>query len=285
MEMRILTILFFLMLIMTSCSKEIKIEEGQLENQLVVEGYIENGKYPKIYLTKSTKYFTKIDSSNFMQILANFAKVSVSDGNETEILTLMKGKKTFPLFYFEGSEIKGEIGKEYQIKIEIEGKTYESTTTITKPIDILSLTYFSKPNNPNYNFLNLKFKDPIEEKNYYKIYTKRIGKDLDFKPCYLSTFNDFGFNGKTYDFEILSSYSPVVDSDEDRYFVKGDSVIVKLCTMEKKNHESWKNIEAQIAISANPFGLSNNNPNSLISNNALGTWCGMGTSYAIIKVK
>jgi hypothetical protein len=55
--------------------------------------------------------------------------------------------------------------------------------------------------------------------------------------------------------------------------------------MEKKNHEYWKNIEAQIAISANPFGLSNNNPNSLISNNALGTWCGMGTSYAIIKVK
>ncbi len=282
--MRILSMLY-IFIFFVSCSKEIKIEEGQIENQLVVEGYIENGKYPKVFLTKSTKYFTKIDSTNFMQLLANFAKVSISNGEDTEVLTLMRDKKIFPLFYFEGSEIKGEIGKEYKIKIELEGKNYESTTTISKPIDILSLTYFSKIDNASNNFLNLKFKDPVEELNYYKVYTKRIGKDLDFKPCYLSTFNDFGFNGKTYDFEILSNYSPVVDSDKDRYFVKGDSVIVKLCSIDKKNYEYWKNIEAQIAISANPFGLSNNNPNSLISNNALGTWCGMGTSYGIIKVK
>lgn len=285
MEMRILILFSFFILIFNSCSKEIKIDQDQVENQLVVEGYIENGKYPKVYLTKSTKYFTKIDSTNFMQILANFAKVSVSNGEETETLTLMKDKKKFPLFYFEGSEIKGEIGKKYDIKIELEGKTYESSTFITKPVTIISLTHFNKDNNENNNFLNLKFKDPLEDQNYYKVYTKRIGKDADFKPCYLSTFNDFGFNGKIYDFEILSNYSPVVDSDEDRYFAKGDSVIVKLCTMEKKNHEYWKNIEAQIAISANPFGLSNNNPNSLISNNALGTWCGMGTSYGFIKVK
>jgi len=285
MEMRILILLFYISILSSSCSKEIEIKEDQTGNQLVVEGYIENNQYAKVYLTKSTNYFSKIDTTNFTKLLANYAKITVYCEDQVEILTLVKDKKKFPLFYYEGSEIKGEIGKEYRIKVELEGKTYESTTTITKPVAIQSLTYFSKANNINNNFLNLSFKDPGEEQNYYKIYTKRIGKDLDFKPCYLSTFNDFGFNGKVFDFEILSSYSPVVDSDNDRFFLKGDSVIVKLCTMEKKVNEYWKNIEAQIAISANPFGLSNNNPNSLISNNALGVWCGMGTSYGIIKVK
>ncbi len=79
----ILILLFF-----TNCTKELKIDEVHSDQQLVVEGYIEPNKYPLVYLTKSSAYFNKIDSSNILEYIASYAKVSVSVEGKTEVLTL-----------------------------------------------------------------------------------------------------------------------------------------------------------------------------------------------------
>lgn len=276
---------FFTILILISCTKEVKIDETKSTQQLVVEGYIEPDKFPIVYLTKTSDYFDKIDSANILQYIASYAKVSVSVEGKTEVLTLKRYKDRFPIFYYEGTEIVGEIGKTYKLKIELSGKVYESTTTLTSKVDLNSLSYFEATDNPEQKFLKINFTDPIDTKNYYRIYTKRIGKDSDFIPCYLSTFADYGNEGKEVNFEIIRSYSPVINTDNGRYFVTGDSVIVKFCTMEKKQYDYWKAIETQIAISSNPFGLSSSTPISLITNNSLGVWGGLSSSYYIVKIK
>ena len=256
----------------------------QPEQQLVIEGYIEPQKYPIVYLTKTSDYLNKIDSSNILQYIASFAKVSVSVDGKTEILTLKRYDNQFPIFYYEGNEIKGEIGKRYTLKVELSGKVYESTTTLTEPVSLDNLYYFEATNNPEQKFLKVRFKDPKNFNNYYRIYTKRVGKDIDFVPSYLSTFSDYGSDGKDINFEIIRSYSPVVNTDNGRYFVTNDSVIVKFCTIEKKQYDYWKAIETQIAISSNPFGLSSSTPISLITNNALGVWSGLSSKYYHIKI-
>jgi hypothetical protein len=273
------------MLFFSNCTKEIKIDEVKSEQQLVVEGYIEPQKNPIVYLTKTSDYFNKIDSSNILQYIASFAKVSVSVDGKTEVLTLKRYDDKFPIYYYEGTEITGEIGKTYTLKVELSGKVYESTTTLTETVPLKSLSYVEATDNPEQKFLKISFQDQANTKNYYRIYTKRIGKDADFIPCYLSTFSDYGTDGKEINFEIIRSYSPVINTDNGRYFVTGDSVVVKFCTMEKKQYDYWKAIETQIAISSNPFGLSSSTPISLVTNNALGVWGGLSSKYYHIKIK
>jgi hypothetical protein len=283
--MRSLLVIWILILfVLGACTKEVEMDYPATEKQLVVEGYIEPGRYPVVYLTKSSPYFEKIDSSNVMKLIASVAKVSISNGEQTEVLTLRYAKDIFPPYYFEGTEIRGELGKSYTITIELEGRTYTSTTTLTDQVSLQKISFVKTTKNDEQNFLSLKFLDPKGVKNCYRVYTKRIGKDPDFVPCYLSTFNDYGFDGQEFNFEVIRSYSPVIQTDNGRYFVKGDSIMVKFCTIDERQHNYWKSVETQIAISANPFGLSSSDPLSLINGGALGVWAGLSSKYYSIKI-
>lgn len=272
--------LFFL----SACVKEVKMEYPVVNKQLVVEGYIEPGKYPVVYLTKSSPYFEKIDSSNVRNLIASVAKVTVSNGEKSEVLTLRYAKNIFPPYFYEGTEIRGEVGKTYTVTIELGGKTYTSTTTLVEPVPLQKISFVKTTNNEKQNFLSLNFLDPKGEKNCYRVYTKRIGKDPDYVPCYLSTFNDYGFDGQEFNFEVIRSYSSIIQTDNGRYFIKGDSVLVKFCTIDERQHNYWKSVETQIAISANPFGLSSSDPLSLINGGALGVWAGLSSKYYSIKI-
>lgn len=274
-------ILFFSLI---SCSKEIKVDLPKENSQLVVEGYIELNKYPIVYLTKTKNYTDKIDSSNVFDYIASVAKVTISNGDTSEILTLRLDTEQFPFYYFEGTEIKGEVGKTYTITIELSGEQYESTTTILPSTPLSSYEFIPVEDAENQNFINIKFQDPPEVKNYYRVYIKRINKDNSFKPCYLSTFNDNGFNGKQFSYQIIRNYSASFNDNDQRYFVKGDSIMVKFCVIDEKTHEYWKNIEGLIAISANPFGLATNTPASSFTNGALGIWCGLSSKYYLIVI-
>ena len=279
-----LVIVTFLLFVLSACTKEVKMDYPSAEKQLVVEGYIESGRYPVVYLTKSSPYFEKIDSSNVVKLIASVAKVSISDGKETEVLTLRYAKNIFPPYYYEGPDIRGEIGKTYTITVELEGKTYTSNTTLLEPVSLQKISFVKTTNNKLQNFLSLNFLDPKGVKNCYRVYTKRIGKDPNYVPCYLSTFNDYGFDGQEFNFEVIRSYSSVVQTDNGRYFVKGDSVMVKFCTIDEQQHNYWKSVETQIAISANPFGLSSSDPLTLINGGALGVWAGLSSKYYSIKI-
>ena len=275
----------FIVMLFLSCTKEIQIEYPKTEKQLVVEGYIEQGKYPIVFLTKSSPYFEKIDSANIAELIASFAKVTVSCDGIEDVLTLRYNANYFPSYYYEGTSFTGEIGKSYTLKIELSGKTYTSTTKIVEPVSIDSYSIIKLKNNNVQKFIDVHFTDPSLQPNFYRVYVKRIGKDSTFYPSYLSTFSDFGFDGKPFTYEVVPSYSPIISSDKDSYFIDGDSVILKFCSMEEKQYNYWKKIEGQIALASNPFGISSSDPPSTITGGALGIWAGLSSKYYTIKIK
>ncbi len=278
-------LLSLLLTCLNSCSKEIKIDYPNTEKQLVVEGYIEPGKYPIVFLTKSSPYFERIDSSNISELIASVAKVSVSCDGIEEVLTLRYNANYFPPYYYEGTSLMGEVGKTYSLKVELSGKKYTATTKIVDPVFIDELSFLETTENKTQKFINIKFKDPAKTSNFYKVYVKRIGKDSTFYPSYLSTFNDFGFDGNSFTYEVIRSFSPIIHSDNGRYFINGDSVQLKFCSIEEKQYNYWKRIEGLIAMSSNPFGLSSSEPASTIEGGALGIWAGMSSSYYNFKIK
>jgi len=272
-------------LLLLSCTKDVQLDLPTEDQRLVIEGYVELNKFPIVYLTKTKKYTDKINKENITEYIASVAKVTVSNGIESEVLTLKLNQEIFPYYYFECTSIKGEIGKEYTITVELNGEKFTSTTKLVEPVEISSYNFVALENNADRNFIDLTFLDPVEDANFYRVYIQRIGKDKVFTPCYLSTFNDLGFNGKEFSYQVIRNYSSSFQSDDERYFLKGDSVLIKFCTTDKVAFQYWKSLEGLIAVSANPFGLSSNAPLSSFNGDALGVWCGLSSKYYKIKIQ
>ncbi len=152
-----------------SCQKELEFEKPEASQDLIIDGWIEQDRYARIFLTKSAAYFDQIDSAKMVDLVVRFAKVTISDGQNTEILTLKRDTAYFPPYYYQSTEIKGEIGKKYQLTVELSGKTYSSSTTITDPVNIENVSFAPAEGSLDKGFLKIQDKT-IFNYTYYNTF-------------------------------------------------------------------------------------------------------------------
>lgn len=268
-----------------SCEQDISVELPSYTPKLVVEGWIEQGRYPTVILTESAAYFDPVDSAAMRRSVITTAKVSVSDGEMVEILTLKKKDAFFPSYVYEGNEIKGEIGKHYSLKIESRGKIYTAETSIPVRPFLDSLWFENLSANDTLGQVWARFSDPPDESNQYRIFTQRMGKDKGFIPVYLSAVSDEVFNGETVDFALLRGAESLSQITDDLYFNTGDTVMVKFCTLDAAHFLYWKSLERELYASKNPLAASGNKVLSNIQGDAIGVWGGYGASYFRVIAK
>ncbi|WPP52064.1 DUF4249 domain-containing protein [Catalinimonas niigatensis] len=283
----ILTGLIFILMIafLTSCEQDISVELPPYTPKLVVEGWIEQGRYPTVILTESAAYFDPVDSAAMRRSVITTAKVSVSDGEMEEILTLKKKDAFFPSYVYEGNEIKGEVGKKYSLKIESRGRMYTAETSIPVRASLDSLWFENLSGNDTLGQVWARFSDPADESNQYRIFTQRMGKDKGFIPVYLSALSDEVFNGETVDFALLRGAESLSQITDDLYFNTGDTVMVKFCTLDAAHFQYWKSLERELYASKNPLAASGNRVLSNIQGDAIGVWGGYGASYFRVVAK
>ena len=258
----------------TSCEDSINLEVEGYESKLVVDGWIEHNQYPIVVLSKSASYFATIDSAALRGLVATRAKVTISDGEKEEILTLKKNNLYYPPYIYQGTEIKGEAGKSYHLTIEAEGKKYESTTTIPLGVKLDSLWFSGHLTKDSLGLIQGKFTDNGGTEDYYRVFTQRKGKDNKFVPIYLSAIGDQFFNGESFTFSLLRGAESLSDAQDDIYFRTGDTVRVKLCTIDRAHFDFWRTLERELYVTGNPISSSGNEIISNISGGALGVWGG-----------
>lgn len=262
--------ILILFVFLTSC----KTEENELKDykpQFVVEGWIEEGEYPYVILTHNLPFFTKLDSAQLSEVVIRWAKVTVSDGTETEILTSRKDSRYFIPYLYRGSKIKGEIGKTYTLTIEYAGHTLSSTTYIPNPVPIDSIWFTDKGERKKQ--LNIIFSDPKNEKNYYRIYT-RTEQDKIFYPTLLSVQDDKYFNGKSLTLNINRGPKNNLTIKHEPYFMTGDTVYIKLTTIPKESYDFWSSFNDEVINSSNPLIGSVGEINHNIQGQGIGIWSG-----------
>ncbi|MCK9612046.1 MAG: DUF4249 domain-containing protein [Bacteroidales bacterium] len=290
--MKTIKYIFFsmsLLLLLTSCEKEITLDLPVVEPKIVIEGYIENGMAPSVIITKSAPYFDPIDINTLLNSYVSNAIVTVSDGNKTEQLSL-DTVSTYPFYMYvrksvyRTKHIIGEVGKRYDLRVEVDGNVYTSSTTISPLVAFDSLWYILGPENDTIGDLFALGTDKGNEYNYYRVFTKIIGKDFTFVPIFGSVWDDKFFNGETFTVQLYHGFaSNIMNPDEDwtMGYKKGDTVIVKLSTMDYDSYKFWSAAESEILYGANPFTNTTSVPTN-IQGGAIGCWTGMGSSYATI---
>ncbi len=281
--MKNLMLLFFVLLI--SCNKEDITKQVTVNSKIVVEGSIEFGGYAEVLLSRSVPIGAAVDSTTILNYVIRSAKVTVSDGEKQEVLKLKRDNNKIPPYVYFGSEIIGETGKAYSLKIEYLNRLITAITTIPNSVPILSADYIKdNPTDKNGNIF-IKFNDPINEKNFYQIQTFLINKDQVFTPALYGNLNDANFIDSEISLQILrgKAFSFQDQSDYKTNFKDGDLVYVKLRTMNKVGFDFWNSWQNEIINGQSPIFP---NAASLKSNikGGIGIWEGYGQNTILVNI-
>ena len=248
--------------------------------RLVVEGWIEEGGVANVLLSQNNPLISTVDSTSIEQMVIRWAKVTVSDGERTEVLRGRIDGDYFPPFIYHGTELMGEAGKTYTLTVEYSGHVWTAQTTIPESVPLTLLKTQAVEGNDTLYSIRATFSDPAVEKNYYKFFT-RINRKGRFLPSLMGNFDDNLFDGKEMSVTVNQGIEMKQIKKFNAYFHVKDTVFVKFCTMSEFDFDFWTAYENEQINSQNPLFPANQNLPSNISSGR-GCWCGYGKNTYVI---
>lgn len=267
---------------MISCSKDDFSEQKILESKIVVEGWIEEGDYAQVLLSSSIPVTGVIDSTNVLNHVIRSAKITISDGENSEVLKVKNDKNRVPPFVYFGNTLKGEVGKMYSLKIEYLNRVVEAVTTIPNSVTLKNAEYIKKNATDTTGYIFVKFDDPVDEKNYYQIATRINKEEPIFVPAFYGNLDDKNFETSSVSVQINRGVLLFPKTKFTPYFTDGDVIYVKLRTQNKEALDFWNSWQNEIVNSRNPIYPSNTSLKSNIKG-GIGIWAGYGQSTIIVK--
>ena len=278
-------------ILLPSCEKNITVDIPVAESGIVVEGYIENGKNPYVILSNTLPFFGSVNTLNLLQYTIKGAIVTVYNGSSVDTL-----KDLFNIGVYFTTSMIGESGKSYFLRVLVNGKTLTASTFIPHPVPLDSVWFKVNGNRDSLGYAWAHLTDPDTLGNSYRFFAQRINryrygddvgkmKDSTFIAPQGSVFEDKFINGKNFDFAFDRGSFPNSQKDDDlndekHFFKRGDTIVIKFCTIDHAHFEFWRTAETQVANNGNPFG----SPAPVLSNinGGLGIWGGYNASFDTI---
>ena len=304
-------------LLFSSCQKVITVEIPAAQQKIVVDGRIEAGICPYVILTHNMPYFGNTDLTSIEKLFLHNATIKVSDGIKTVTLTEYCSKDipdsllpivaaftgvdstflrnfNYCIYTTFDPSMLGVTGRTYNLTVDVEGKTLTSSTQILTAIPLDSLwSKYAKVNaqGDSLGFIWAHLSDPASDKNAYRWLAMRRGKDFSFVPPPGAAFDDKYINGKSFDFAYnrgkVQNSSAIDDQNEESgYFKRGDTVIVKFCTIDRASFDFFRQMDELTYNQGNPFAAPSSVPTNIRpSADALGLWCGYGVATHTVICK
>ena len=263
------------------CDPQMQLPES--DPQIVVEGWIEEGGSPVVMVTTTVPVTaTLTDISELEKYVVNWAKVTVSDGDEKIVLTGMKNNDYFPPYIYTNSFMKGKAGKTYTLTVEYSGRTVTASTTIPPHRNLEFIKVKKASDREGMFYLTGGLKDNPVTKDYYKVFTKVRNKDKTYVSSFLGLTDDDILDEGINEIPINNG-TGTIDGKMDTYFTSEDFVYVRFCTLDKKAWEYWNDFEEVQSLTSNPLFPVSTDIRSNIKG-GLGYWAGYGTSYYKVSI-
>lgn len=249
------------------------------EKRLVVEGWIDSGEFPVVKLTRTMPLGVdhKVDIDKLSDYMERWAKVTISDGERSEVMVGRYDKNYFPPFVYTSYEMRGEVGKTYTITVETDnGERATAQTTIPEPMLLRDVC--SKPADGGDGYLIYGYTD---ERKKCKLFVKNYWEDKEFQSMSMGLYDSdmYTDEGKVTVKNSLTAWT----EEYTPYFKKGDTVIVKVAALDDKSYDFWRSYEDMSMLSRLPMIPMTSNLKSNVQG-ALGYWCGYGVSTYMVVV-
>lgn len=293
---RFLILIILLIVSFISCDKNDIINSS--DEQIVVDGWIEDEGMPIVLLTKSSTidhgihYIDEI--TNYFVINANVRIVSEGD---TIQLPLSIDDRYFPPYIYTTDKLIGHSGQKYELLIDTPDNHHLSAvTSIPAKVEVDSFQILNSEISDTLFSIKGFFKDIPNEKNYYKYFVKVTNENITdtieyyaslfFSNIYLSP----GVGGVINDVVSDTNISFIInrgfinsDSNYITDFRHGDIVNVKFAQVNNETYRFWYDMQTSIIFGNSFFINSSKNISSNI-NGGLGAWCGYGANYYTINI-
>ncbi len=264
--------LLFVLALCTTC------DEGYYsapEEELIVEGWIEDGGFPVVIVTKSLPI---CNIGIPLKELANdhlirYAKVTVSDGEQSVILTGKSDAGYIPPYIYTTGNLRGESGKTYHLKVEYENFCATASTTIPASPAIKSIQAVRKEK--NVYSIEANFEQNPNSRHYYCCFVKENPNKKQYFLSYMGCLDD-----STYQEEKPFPIYPgsYFNKEEDYlFFPGGDSISVKISSVDSISYRFWNEYNKRQILSSNMFFPIDTDLFTNIRGGS-GYWCGYATT-------
>ena len=301
-----------LLLLLSSCEKDITVDLPQMPEQLVVEGIIEPGMPPFVILTRTQSFFASTDLNSIASMFVGGATVTVTTNGETWMLNQLCSNLLDSASLAIAAEATGlspallaaaniciytslnpahvgVIDQTYRLDVSAEGKTLSAVTTIPFPVPLDSVWFelaLQVPGDDSLGYAWAKISDPDTMGNGYRWAAQRINRRANGEPKdgnYISplgsTYNDKYVNGLTFDFtqargRQFFGNNPEDENEEAGYFKVGDTIAVKAMSIGRKEYDFYSSYDTNVGSLGDLFSTPANVKSNITG--GLGIWAGRG---------
>lgn len=271
-------------LVFVACNPDLDYTVKGYTQKIIVEGIVETGEYPRVYLSLNVPLWKTLDSATVLEHVIRYAKVTISDGVNTEILTSQWDKAHFPPYVYRATEIIGVEGRSYNLKVEYSGYTVNSTTFLPKGTPVDSVQVQPTAVSDTLRLLSVWLNIDKFTETGFRIFTKKQ-QDKRYIETPIVFNNEFSLSG-VQKFN-LSPQPEKTDSSylEGPYFALGDTVDIKFCVLDRTTTVFFKDLSLFSTSFGNMF-LNEVKPlRSNISEPGFGIWYGNAVRYYRCVVK
>lgn len=252
-------------------------------DEIVVEGWIEDNGYPIVILSHTINISGKYQSvDSLSNYIIKWAKVTISDGKRSVTLTGKYTKEYFPPYIYTTSRIIGEAGKTYTITIDCPNHHATATTTIPCPQPIDELLVERCADSDTLCQISMRLSNAAEKHRYYQIFTRTGSGSRQYSAAPLGTIDTQAI---THGSKIMVMRGRnVMKKEYTPYFTLNDTVAVKLASIDETSYNFWHDYTRSLTTDGNMFFSTQDKIRSNIAG-GMGYWCGMGTTtkYVIIS--
>lgn len=259
-------------LLLISCQ-----DEPAVPDQLVVEGWIEQGQHPKVLLHRSylTANHEKDDETPLEDMIGNqlipFGRVAISDGSNEVVLTGRINTGYMPPTLYTTSEMIGEEGKTYTITVDYKEMHATAVTRIPQaviPDSIVITTYDTIAS------LQLYVSDLPQEETNYLVCHYLLRGEQQYKLCPLSPI---AVTPPTPSVRISLTPSGIVGALPFGNFSTRDTLVhIRLSRIDESEYLIYQSLAAQSIEQGIYYVPIYKNIESNI-HGGLGYWAGLGS--------
>ncbi len=249
-------------------------------DMLVVEGWIENGGTPKVFVTSSiSATLQEKDITDLIQHVAMNADVTIThDGNTYKLKPSIRNEYLLKICYTTNSLI-GQVGGTYRLDVKWKDMEASATTTIPTPgtVDSIAIEQYQAIDS-----LYLVKVRPVPAPGVaqYMFFSMDVGKDSTYLPSYMGTYD----SRHTQDMIAVNrgSANPITESVY--FYSMGDSVRFKIASVNPDAFEFWSKYDeirmfSHVALVPYSTNLSGN------IQGGLGYFFGYGINHYATKIK
>jgi len=291
-------LLIIFIFISSGCERVIDLELPPPKEALVVYGLIETDSLVKVSLTRNSPYFDPVDLQTILELQVSDALIIVEGEGESDTLIPAMEFQHYTLFNYKGSRIRGRVGGRYRIKIITAAHELEAETSILPPLKVDSIWHRTKADlileagnllpvarDSQLASIYYRYSDGPLLGDRVRIFSRR-NQESQWSSGFASAFSDELINGQTIDFILPRGKEVYLFNDsttfnEFGFFELGDTVYVKVASIDLPQYQFWNSLASATGGSGNPFAIPTVVATNIQSKKGrgLGVWGGYGNYH------